>query len=179
MIGEFEKYKKGQVIPEFKGVAEGARMAISDSGIDVCIFFAHPTAYEIEQFDVSKPFTVKETVIYDSIISFTFKIGNLNWIDAPFTPHLAKDLTRISEIPDGMGFALRLYLIDSVSGTLCSDIRLISLGAKFSRKLIKDIEDVRSKPFDEIQYYENLDMMMRRYTTKDIVDISGNYFKIK
>lgn len=176
---EIKKYEKGQVIPEFKGIGEGARMAISDNGIDVCIFFENPTTYEIEEFDADKPFTIREAVIYDSIISFTFKIGSLNWIDAPFTPHLAKDLTKIPEIPEGTGLALRLYLIDAISGVLCSKIRLISLGERFSRKLVKDVNEVWSRPFNEAQYYENLGMMMRRYTTKDLVNISENYFKIK
>ena len=87
---------KGQIIDNFINYPEGVRFDIDDSGAILLVFFNNPTEYEIEQFKYN--FEIRFTHLYN-VIMITTKIGNLNWMNAPYTPHLSKNLTTL-QMPD-------------------------------------------------------------------------------
>lgn len=70
----------------------------------------------------------------------TSKIGNLNWIDAPYSPHLSKSLTKFEISSDGSGPGFTLILIDTRTGII-KNIRLLGLSEHFSKKLIGTVMD--------------------------------------
>lgn len=90
------EYKIGQIVQNFKNHFEGVQFDIADDGAIMLVFFQGPTAEEMEQFKSGKIFEIWFVELYDVII-ITVKIGNLNWMDAPYTPHLSKNLTMLED----------------------------------------------------------------------------------
>ena len=128
-----EKYEVGQVINNFKNHQEGVYFDLDDSGATLLVFFPYPTSEEIEQFKSGKSFEIRFTELY-GIIMLTVKIGNLNWMDAPYTPHLSKNLT-VFQIPrSNQGFGLTLILVNAATGEI-RHIRLLSLSEQFTKEL--------------------------------------------
>lgn len=77
------RYEVGQVIEKFKTSQEDVKFDISDEGAVLLVFFPNPTQEEINQFESGKEFEIRLTELND-VIMLTFKIGNLNWMDAPY-----------------------------------------------------------------------------------------------
>ena len=139
-------------------------------------FFNRPTADDIEQFKSGHSFEIRMTEMY-GVIMISAKIGTLNWIDMPYTPHLSKSLTKF-QLPDkGEGLGLVLMLVDGVSGEIKS-IRMLGLSENFTRKLYGVAMEQKAKDFDKAKYEEIVLQIKRRYTTKQIVSMSKVYCKI-
>ncbi len=169
-------YEIGQVINDFKYHPEEVLFDISDEGATLLVFFKNPTATEIEQFHAGKNFEIRFTELY-GIIMLTAKIGNLNWVDAPYTPHLSKNLTTF-QIPDGgQGLGLTLVLVNALSGEI-AHMRLIGLSEKFSRRLLGTVMEHKMKPFNRAQYDNSLNRIFTAYSTEQIVKLSKDYCKI-
>ena len=171
------KYEKGQVVENFIRHREGAYFDVDDSGAILMIFFNKPTQNEVEQFNAGHNFEIRFTNI-KNIMMITAKIGNLNWMDAPYSPHLSKNLTKFQFSNEGQGLSLTLMLIDAYSGKI-EHIRLIGLSEKFSKKMIGNILELKMSEFNQNEYMINLNSVFACYTTKDIVKMSRDYCKIK
>lgn len=165
----------GQVMQEYKGHAEGVQFNMDDTGATMLVFFNNPTPKEKEQFKSENKFEIRFLDINDAVI-ITVKIGNLEWMDAPYSPHLSKNLTVLQEITEGTGYSLTLVLINSVSGKI-ETMRLIGLNTRFSQNLRNAILKLREKPFDRTYYRNTLNNIFARFTTKKLVDMSANYYK--
>ena len=81
------KYEVGQVINSFKHNRQELQFAITNDGAILLAFFKNPNLEEIEQFKTGKSFETRFTQLY-KVLMLTVKIGNLNWMDVPYTPHL-------------------------------------------------------------------------------------------
>ena len=171
------KYEKGQIVKNFICHSEGAYFDMDDSGAVLMIFFNKPTQNEVGQFQAGHNFEIRFVNI-KNIMMITAKIGNLNWMDAPYSPHLSKNLTKFQFPNEGQGLSLILMLIDVYSGKI-EHIRLIGLSEKFSKKMIGNILELKMSEFNRNEYMMNLNSVFARYTTKDIVKMSRNYCKIK
>lgn len=175
MGDKMEILEVGMRIPEFKRHNEETIFDIADDGATMYVFFNNPSASEIEQFKSGKNFEIRFNLMYD-VIMITTKIGNLNWMDAPYTPHLSKHLTKFTIPNEGEGLALTLILVDANNGEIKS-IRLLGLSEKFTRSLLGVVMDLRMKEFDRNLYDKNLQKVFN-YTTKQIVGMSKEYCKI-
>lgn len=171
-----EKYEVGQVVEGFKYHSENAYFDIDDSGATMLVFFKKPTTEEIEQFKSGKNFEIRFTELY-SVIMITVKIGNLNWMDAPYTPHLSKSLTKFEFHSENQGLGLTLILADAITGEIKS-IRLLGLSEKLTKRLFGTILEHKAKPFDKKEYYNSLNKIYAAYQTNQIVKMSNNYCKI-
>lgn len=168
-------YKVGDIIPDFIGRPENPVFDIDDSGATMVICFNRPTVEEIAQFESGKPFEIRFTTLKD-IIFISVKIGKLNWMDMPYTPHLSQNLTKL-EIPnEGQGLALTVFLVDCSNGQI-KHIRLLGLSEKFTRPLFGEILELKMKPFDRSTYMANLQQIYNTYPTKKIVELSNYYCK--
>lgn len=170
-------YKVGQKIDKFKGHREEVCFDLDDSGAIFLVFFNKPGLSEINQFKSGASFEIKFNIMYN-VIMMTVKIGTLNWMDAPYTPHLSPNLTKLSLPQEGEGLALTLILIDAVSGEIMS-LRLIGLGELFSRKLIGVIMDESTRDFNKEEYYRNIERIMTAYPTNKIVKMSKDLYKLR
>ena len=119
-------------------------------------------------------------ITMNNIIFLTFKFGDLPWMDAPYTPHLSKNLhfDDFNDLKDdGKGLSLIVYLIDSDNGQI-KVMRLLGMDNKFSRSLIKDISEISQKEFDQFTYHADLSQVYCKYSTNDLTKLADCYFKI-
>lgn len=172
----FEALKVGDIVHSFRIYEDRTHFDITDSGAVLLIFFQSPDAYEVEQFQSGKPFEIRFTELND-IIVITTKFGSLEWIDSPYNANLSKNLTKLELPRDGQGLGLTVIFADSYTGEV-KNIRLISLSTNFTKKLFDCIMENKVKPFSQATYYANVAILMNKYTTKDIVKMSKDYFKI-
>lgn len=170
------KYEVGQVVDNFKHHSEGAHFDISDDGATMIVFFQNPTEDEIEQFKSGTNFEIRFTELY-GVIMITVKIGNLNWMDAPYTPHLSKNLTKFQLPNKGQGLGLTLILVDTITGEI-KHIRLLGLSEKFAKRLFGVVMEHKTKPFNKMEYNNSLNRIFSAYQTNQIVKMSKDYFKI-
>ena len=173
---ELEVFSVGQVIPEFKGRSEGVMFDLTDAGALMVVFFNSPTESEVKQFDTDSPFEIRFMSIWN-VIMLTVKIGNLNWMDAPYSVHLSQNLTIMPVIDDGNGIGLTLMLVDCRTGEIKS-IRLLGLSTKFSAELCKEIDKQRETSFNRTEYDLTLGRLYAVYPTKKIVQMSNKYCRI-
>lgn len=170
------EYHVGQAIENFIGHQEGASFDLSDGGATLIVFFSSPIADEIVQFKSGANFEIRFTCMENTIF-FTFKIGSLAWMDAPYTPHLSKNLTQLDSMAPGQGLGLTLILVDTDNGEIKS-IHLMGLSTRFTTELFKKVEDLRNKEFYKVLYDREITDIMQKYTTKQIANMSNVYCKI-
>lgn len=170
------KYEIGQAIDSFKYHSEGVHFDIADDGATMLVFFQNPTAEEIEQFQSGKNFEIKFTELY-GVIVITVKIGNLNWMDAPYTPHLSKNLTKFQLPNESQGLGLTLVLIDVNTGEI-KHIRLLGLSERFTKRLFGIVMEYKVKMFNKTEYSNSINRIFSIYNTDQIVKMSKDCCKI-
>lgn len=104
----------------------------------------------------------------------TVKIGTLNWMDAPYSPHLSKNLTTFEIPASGKGLGLTLILVDSATGKIMH-LRLIGLSEPFTKKLFGTVMEQKVKPFNETAYNNTINRIYNLYPTAQIVKMSRDY----
>ena len=169
-------YKVGEVVENFRFHEECVQFDILDDGAVMLVFFQEPTQKEISQFKSDKNFEIRFTELY-GIIMVTAKIGNLDWMDAPYTPHLSKNLTKFQIPNKGQGLGLTLILIDAISGRV-EHIRSIGLSESFTRKLFAYAMEEKMNSFDRQEFDHNLQRIYSSYTTEQIVNLSKDYCRV-
>lgn len=170
------QYKIGQVIPEFLNHDEMLQFDLADDGAFMLVFFKNPTEDEIEQFQSNQPFEIRLTKM-KNIIFLMSKIGNLEWMDAPYNPHLSQNLTKYTLPSEGYGLGLMLILIDAVTGCVKS-LRLLELSEKFTKSLYQEVINESVKDFDYKEYLKSINEIYMEYQTKDLKKLSNSYCKI-
>lgn len=171
-----KKYEIGQVVDNFKYHSEGVQFDISDEGATMLVFFQSPTMEEIEQFKSGKAFEIRFTELY-GVIMITVKIGNLNWMDAPYTPHLSPNLTRFQIPNENQGLGLTLIFVDAKTGEI-KHIRLLGLSERFTKQLFGTVIEHKVKKFNKTEYINSLNKVYATYQTNQIVKMSKSYCKI-
>lgn len=156
----------GQVVEQFKNHPEGIIFDIDDNGAKLRAFFNSPAPSEIEQFNAGKKFDIRFVELYD-VIMLSIKIGNLPWMDAPYTPHLSKNLTEFDVLEEGQSLALTIMLIDAVTGEI-KHLRHIGLPEKFSRKLLAAVKVQKGKNFDKAEYAKAINRIYSLYSRRQI-----------
>jgi hypothetical protein len=171
------KYEVGQVVDKFVSHQEGVLFDVSDEGASLIVFFRNPTKEETEQFKSGHRFEIRFTEIY-GIIMMTFRIGSLNWMDAPYSPHLSKNLTRFTFPNESQGLGLTLIFVDVVTGEIKS-MRLIGLSPNFTKKFFGLLMEQKMKEFNITEYGNALNKIYSIYPTNKIVKISSDYCKME
>lgn len=172
-----ERLELGQVLPQFIGVPEQAFFNIDDNGAILTVIYKNPDDHEIAQFQEKMPFEMREILLGDVIMTM-FKIGDLNWIDAPFSPHLSEKLTKLDMPNELQGMNLIIVFVDSSNGEIKS-LRLIGMSNNFTKSLYRDIYQMWMKEFDRTKYNSDLQEIYAKYTTKELSKMAANYFQVK
>lgn len=178
-MNKFCKYEVGKRYPELKTGVDSVQFDINDSTSVLVFEYNKPSAQELKAFENSNSFEIR-SVTLNGIAYILVKMGDLEWVDAPYTPHLSLDLTNLPNLNDekSLGLGLMSVLIDSSTGEICK-IRLIGLGNRFSKLLIKDVIELSQMPFNSILYNMSINDTYSRYTTRALVRLSSNYFKLR
>lgn len=172
----FIKFEKGKQIEEFVGHPEGTLFDFDSSGAALTVFFNTPIDDEISQFESDRLFEIRFVEIRD-ILMILVKIGNLPWMDCPYSAHLSQGVIDFSdEIADGTGYSLMIMLVDGITGTI-KHLRLIGLGTDFSRMLRKKILSQLNMSFNKQAYNMALKSIYTTYSTKDLLKLSKEYYR--
>ena len=123
---------------------EGIRMGYDDGGLYLTVCLDRLAEKEIAKLRTGKA----EFALYENsgILFLLVHIpGVLDWSDAPFHIGLYEDGRSVPGIPEGAGLALTVYGIEATNGMIKS-MRLIGLGTKFSRELVRLMEKQQAGP---------------------------------
>ena len=94
-------------------------------------------------------------------------------------PHLSLLAEEFPVIEDpNQGLSLTLMMTDTDTAEI-KHLRMIGLGHKFSVALLDRARALREEPFSLDAYQASLRNTMARYTTKQLVDLSTECFKLK
>ena len=159
-------YEVGKSYPELKTGNDVAKTDMGDSGLVAHIGFFQPTAKEKRNFNRRELLQVRLARMM-GITFLLYRFGTLNWIDTPFNVNLAKRLTAIPDIPDGMGLLLTVLFFDTFSGKMIS-IRNVALPTDFSRKLTEIMKEDRMVPFDMADYNRKVLAIQNQYPPSDL-----------
>lgn len=169
-------YSVGQIVEKFKRNKDEVQFDIADDGATLLVFYQNPSEEEVSQFGAGNDFEIRFLEI-NGVIMITTKIGNLNWMDAPYTPHLSLNLTKIPIPNEGEGLGLFVILVDAVTGEIKS-MRLVGLSEKFTRKLLGTVMNQKMEPFDKTAYFEKISQIYSKYQTKELVSMSSDRCKL-
>ena len=168
MFKEITVYEVGKYIENTpKKYDECIKFDLTDTGINIPVFFNSPTLDEINEFAEGKIKLGYYT--YKNVILVLIKIGNLSWMDMPYSIHLSNHLSAIKDFEEGNGIGLTttLYLINAQNGIL-EALRVVGANNRLSVNLIKDIKKQKEMTFEE--YDVNLDYIYKTYTTKELIN---------
>lgn len=166
---EFEVLEVGEKYRKFAVGSDITHFDIRPNGAELCVLFNRPSEREINAFKATQraEFRLFE---YNHILYMLAKFGEIEWVDAPYNPHISAVYPDI-KITGGLGLAISLIFADSASGLL-HQYRLFGLDELTSRKIVKYIDGCRQYPLTRPQYDASIKDTYRRYTTRDMVRLS-------
>lgn len=174
---DFECLSVGNVYDEIIGEPDTIRFDINGNGGVLLVLYNNPTDHEISQFSSGADFEVRFTEILDMII-LTFKFGDRNWMDAPYSPHISQNLNLPDYLNKGEGMALTVLLFDTVTGQLKS-IRVIGLATEFTIQFMQEIKKNLKLPFNRMQYEITKEFIYSNFTTVQIAEQSKYRYKLE
>lgn len=178
-MSTYQRIEVGKQLDGFKGRSEGVLFEFDASGALLIIMFDKPTAEEIAQVAQDAPFEIRFTELADEMF-VTVKCGTLNWMDAPYSPHLSQDIPDTQEVEGGAGIALQLVMVD-VSTGLVKSLRIIGLGTSFSRSFLRCVKSKLDRPFDRSKYDFAINSVYAMRGSRQIADAAtaSNRYKLK
>jgi len=174
---ELFNYNVGERIPKFATSDDRVIFDLTDGGAYLFVCMNKPSQKEADSFKSDNPFEIRMIKLHN-VLFLLFKFGPLKWMDAPYNPHLSLNLTSLQTPEETQGYALTIYLIDSAIGEIQS-MRFVGLGHDFSMKIKSEVEDCLKMPFSKAIYDDTLEKLFTSYTTKQLVSMSTESFKIK
>lgn len=163
-------YRQGEIIYPCQ---ENVRFHFDNSGGLLQIFYNQPTVKEIESIRTGK--LNIGLVEKNGILLTLFKFGVLNWMDAPFSPHLGPSF-EFQEVGSGQGFGITIILINAANGVI-KGIRYIGAPTKWSKEFKKITLEHKEMHFDKSEYDKTLREIYENYTT-DVLVKMGNTYKM-
>ena len=149
------------------GREDGLQFDLDDSGVIIPLYYHEPTEDEIAQMKSDQPVRMG-LIARQNVLIILMKFGNLNWMDAPYSPHLSKNLTHLPDsIADDEGFLAQLALFNTADGEL-KWLRAFSLGPKFSRDLVRETRTLLNRPFSKAAYAADIPAAYN-FTTRELV----------
>lgn len=164
-FNKVETYEVGGYIHgEPRRYSEGVRFDVSDNGCSIVAYFNNPTESEIKEF---KDGRIKLGYYkYKNVLMMLVKVGQLSWMDAPYSVHLSKYLTKLDDIKEGEGLLTTITLVNAANGEI-KTLRVLGANHRFSCSLVKDIEAQKEMSFEE--YDTNINYLFNTYSTKEII----------
>jgi len=169
-------YKVGESYKEVVGHAEGCMFDIDDAGGRLVVFFNRPTPHEVEQFESKNKFELR-FVSFSDVIMMLIKVGDLDWMDAPYHPKKSKNLSKLELPQEGTGLSVVIQLFDCSNGMLMHQM-FVSLSTDFTRKLFGQVLELWNKEYDASMHEISLNKIFQKYSTRDLVKLSSPGFKI-
>lgn len=170
-------YKVGDVCPYAVYRPDSCLFDMDDCGITLHVFMCRPAPHEVEQFASGKPFEMRLAQLRNVVFAL-FKFGSLEWMDAPYSVHLSRNLTRLESPADGCGFAMNVHVYDTRTGRLLHN-RLLSLSTEISRGLVKLATEQKEKPFDWQEHENTVRDIYAAYPTKRLLPMALYSYRLR
>lgn len=171
----------GKKYEKLKGVGDATYFDMTGSGALLVVALESPSEAECTEYREMKQFQIGykaigvqmgDTVIGD-VAMIVFKVGDMPWADAPYSPHLGQGGTGY-DIQNGMGLALTVVLADSKTGEIKS-IRVLGLQHDFSVKFVDTLKRLQKQPFSIKLYDKTITDIYNTMDTSSIVAICDNF----
>lgn len=162
--------------PEYIGHREGIVFDIMDDCAILRLFYYDPTPMEIMQIRHSETFEMKSIELKDALYVL-FKIGSLNWMDAPYNIHLSTNWEQKENYKDMEELELLIQMVDCKTGFV-RFLRSIDLKGSILTQIKKAIENQLQMPFDRKIYDKNIDECYRKYSTNQMAKMAGYGFRL-
>ncbi|WP_370852163.1 hypothetical protein [Megasphaera elsdenii] len=107
----------------------------------------------------------------DGVIFWLVKLGTMEWMDVPYSPHLDKGIT-IPEIPDGTGLAIQIILVEATT-RIVKVLRLITVPTNTSRSFLKKVQYELQQPFNFNEYGLKVQKIYASYSTAALVKMTS------
>lgn len=159
-------YYEGQILHNWIGSPD---RIMFDYSVNTGILFYvlnQITDEELDAFNNGKK-SIGMTGLGD-IMYFTFKVGNLPMIDAPYTPHLSNQ-TDFSKCLDDCTKNVAFILVDSENGEV-KYCRSFNVTADFTDRIRNSIKALLSQPFNREEYFALLSRIQEKYSSEQIAD---------
>lgn len=171
----FKVYEVGKRYPDVIGHDEGIIFDITDSGALLPVYFNNPRNDEVSEMKSDKPIQIGY-LAKNNVIIMLMKFGRLDWMDAPYNPHLSIGLTHLPDLAEGMGLSVNLLLFDTSSGELKTQ-RLFAMNDKLTNNLVKEIEKLMAKPFNQHGYEMDIQSAYR-FTSNQLAKQARMVYRI-
>lgn len=137
--------------------------------LQIVFDMASPTKAEIESVCSKNPLKIAYTVV-DSVLFFCIKPNDMDYQDAPFTPHFFDPEPFYIDPPaTGFGYSCILTIRDNARGTLVEKgNRLIGLSHDFSVALYEDILKLYKAPFHMDSFSRSVNKTYSFLSSKDL-----------
>ncbi|MEG1756747.1 MAG: hypothetical protein RR297_11550 [Clostridia bacterium] len=161
-------YEVGKSIHEFVGQMDGVYFSMDKAGALVTVLLRDPDSSEVDAFKQGKP--LRMGIFYrKNQMVMLFKFAEMDWMDAPYSPHIGEAPVLPDDIPDGQSIAMQIMLANTRDGVIKS-LRLFSPPTKFARELVKTIKEIQQLPFDKGKYNQDLNALFCMYSTRMMLD---------
>lgn len=149
---------------------------VTDMGANLLVVCKEPSIGEALQFWVDSPIEVRMTEFKD-VVFFSIKIGAMDWMDAPYSIHLSKNLHCSPRELCGDALKFSFWFADSDTGAIIGSRKVIA-PPRFSEKFFKVIdEQLKWKDFNREVYDEKITEVYMKYSIKQLKDLSSVYFR--
>lgn len=164
------------IMPEYIGHAECVQFDIMDECAVLNLFYYDPTLYEMLQVRCSDTFEMKTLELKDSLYVL-IKIGELNWVDAPYNIHLSKNWENKDSYKEMEELELFIKMIDCKTGRV-GILRSIELKGNIIKQIKKAIERQLQLSFDRKTYDENIVECYKKYSTNQMAKMAAYGFRL-
>lgn len=128
-------------------VPEGTQVEILPGTILFTFFMNKPSQEESVDFQEGK--AQIRLHFEEDVLFFLIKLGEIPWVDAPYSRFLSKHKVDMDLPPKGKGFSVTMVLVDA-SNQIIKEIRVITLSHIQSNQLIEHLKAQKSiNDFDE------------------------------
>ena len=160
----YSNYCEGAILPDQVGAPDRCLFDVYKSGSILLVTLHDPTPYELNQF-VNGRKTMRLTCI-ENAMWLTFKFGELQWMEAPYSPHLSTQ----ADMPESLVRACSDFTISLVNTTngLIKYCRRFCFNAEFSGAFRTAATMLLSQEFDREFYDQLLGFIQNQYSTADI-----------
>ena len=107
----------------------------------------------------------------DGVIFWLVKLGTMEWMDVPYSPHLDRDIT-IPEIPYGTGLAIQIILVEATT-RIVKVLRLVTAPTNVSRAFLNDVQAELQQPFNFNEYGLKVQKIYASYSTAALVKMTS------
>lgn len=162
----YDDFVVGNTIPGQAGKPDANIFDLADYGSFLFIRLKEPTFFEMSQFQ--RPAKRIRITCLPNTLWMTFKFGELEWGEAPYSPHLSMQ-AHLPQTIQAACSSLTIAVVDSLDGRLVYCERL-KYDEAFSAALKTGVMQLLLQDFNREEYFLFLDAVKTRYSTREIAE---------